>query len=103
MSGVSLSQQPFESQDYNDGEIYRLVPGSQLWVALTQEVWLNCSQEIRNYYVDRLLARHHFSGTIVSKTRQQVELTYIPLGDVPTQPGPVEIIAVSLANMHRFY
>lgn len=103
MSKVSLSQLPFEAADFSDGEIYRLVPGSPLWEALISEVWVNCSEETRNYFVTRLQSSHHFSGTIVSKTRHQIELTFIPHGDVAMQPGPVEIIAISLLNMHRFF
>ena len=98
-----MSQLPFDSSDYEDGEIHRLIPGSPLWVALTTEPWLNCSPTTREYYIDRLHASHRFSGTVLSKSRQQVELTYIPHGDPPMTSGPMELISISLANMRDVY
>ena len=97
-----MSQAPFDSIDYNDGEIKRLVPGSLIWQALVSETWLNCSDEIRRYFVDRLQASHRFSGIVVSRTRRQIELTYIPHGDLPNSSGPLELIAISLQDFHRF-
>ena len=98
-----MSQLPFDSIDYDDGEIHRLVPGSPLWNALLTEPWLNCSPATREYFISRLQSCHRFSGTVLSKTRQQVELTYIPHGDPPMTSGPMELIAISLADLHRFY
>lgn len=98
-----MSQLPFDSHDFEDGEIKRLVPGSPLWVALVTEPWLNCSESTRNYYIARLNSSHRFSGTVLSRSRQQLELTYIPFGDPPMLTGPLELIAISLADLHRFY
>ena len=103
MSRVSMSQRPFGGSDYEDGEIHRWIPGSPLWLAPTTEPWLNCSPATRDYFVDRLHASHRFSGTVLSRVRQQVELTYIPHGDPPMTSGPMKLIAISLANLHRFF
>ena len=98
-----MSQLPFDSSDYEDGQVHPLVPGSPLWEALMSEPWLNCSKDTRDYYIARLYLDHKFSGTIISKSRQQIELTYVPFGDPPMTIGPMELISISLPNLHRFY
>ena len=97
-----MSQSAFTDRDYSDGEIYPLQPGSALWHALTSETWINCSPSTRDYYVSLLLAPHYFSGTILSTSRHQVELTIIPFVNGSSDPGDVCAISVSLVNSHRF-
>ena len=98
----SMSQLPLSENDYTDGEIYKLQPGSPIWNALFQEDWLNCSVETKNYFLDRLNQPHHFSGTVVSVTRSQIELTYIPRNAVTGGSGNMEIISITLSDVTRF-
>ena len=94
-----MSQTPFDAEDYDDGEIMKLVEGSPMWDCLMTQPWLNCSAETRNFYLTCLKADHYFSGTVVSRSRKQVELTFIPNG-INSGPGPVQIIAISLDGMN---
>ena len=98
----SMSQLPLSENEYTDGEIYKLQPGSAIWEALFQENWQNCSDEIKNYFLDRLQQPHHFSGTVVSVVRSQIELTYIPLNKMTGGGGDIEIISITLTDVARF-
>ena len=100
MNRVSMSQEPFESQDYDCGEVIKLAEGSPMWNCLMTKPWLNCSEETREYFITCLKADHYFSGTIISRSRKQVELTYVPHGETGG-PGPLRIIAISLDGMGR--
>ena len=103
MAGLpTLSQGAFSSGDYDDGEIKRLVVGSPLWVALMNELWLNCSSETQTYYRQLMIKPSYFIGTITSVPRRQVELTIVPLQSDLKSPGNLEQIAISLDNIHRF-
>ena len=100
MNRVSMSQTPFDAEDYDCGEIIKLVEGSPMWDSLMTKPWLNCSEETRNFYVTSLKSAHYFSGTIISYTRKQVELTYVPFG-VAGGPGALKIIAISLDGVNQ--
>ena len=102
MNRLSLSQEPFSDSDFSDGEIYRLVPGSIQWTALTTETWLNCSPDTRDHFVRLLLAPHYFAGTMLSLTRRQLELTVIPFANESSEPGNIQVISITLNNFHRF-
>ena len=102
MNRLSLSQEPFSDSEYSDGEIYRLIPGSVQWIALTTETWLNCSPSTRDHFVRLLLAPHYFAGTVLSLTRQQLELTIIPFANGSSGPGDIQVISITLDNFHRF-
>ena len=98
---VSMSQQPLTDQDYTDGEIKKLVPGSAMWEALFTEDWLNCSLETKTYYLDRLSQKHYFSGCVISLVRGQVELTYVPLNPATNGPGEIKIISITLSDVQH--
>ena len=76
--------------------------GTPLWIALHEELWLNCSKETRDEYLAKMAAPTYFLGTIISMSRKQVELTVIPLNPLTNGPGNIDIIAISLDNMARF-
>ena len=95
-----MSQEPFDAADYECGEIMKLVEGSPMWNCLMTQPWLNCSEETRNYFISCLKSEHYFSGTIVSHSRKQVELTFVPIGALGG-PGPLRIIAISLDGVSR--
>lgn len=97
-----MSQLPFSCGDYSDGEIHKLEPSSRLWRALFEENWRNCDDSTKQYYLDRLNQPHHFSGTVISIKRSQIELTYIPRNELTGGAGNMEIIAITLENVARF-
>ena len=97
-----MSQSPLSEQDYTDGEIHKLIPGSPIWQALHSEDWWNCGPETKMYYLDRLAQEYYFAGYIVSLVRGQVELTYIPFNLTTGGPGKVQMIAITLSNVRRF-
>ena len=98
----NLSQRPFSDGDYADGEIRPLEKGTPLWNALQSELWLNCSEETRQEYLNKLASPTYFVGTLVSKTRGQVELTIISLNSTNDGPGAISLLAISLDNVSRF-
>ena len=99
---VSLSQAPFTTGDYTDGQIHPLQVGSILWTALHSESWIDCDSDTRNYYLSRLGETNHFIGYVVSLKRGQVELTVIPRDMTTAGPGNLEMIAVTLDDVARF-
>lgn len=99
---MSMSQLPLSDDDYSDGEVYRLQPNGPIWRALFQENWLNCSIETKNYFLDRLRQPHHFSGTVISLPRSQIELTYVPINEITGGGGDIQIISITLPNVSRF-
>ena len=99
---MSMSQLPLSDNDYSDGEIYRLQPNSSIWRALFEEDWLNCSIETKNYFLDRLRQPHHFSGTVISLVRSQIELTYVPINEATGGSGDIQIISITLPDVSRF-
>ena len=44
---VSMSQSSFGDNDYDDGEVKKLIVGSTIWNALHEDIWLNCSPSTR--------------------------------------------------------
>ena len=98
----TLSQDPFTSEDFTDGEIHKLIPGSPIWQALHHEPWINCTAQTRQYYLDRLQQPHHFSGTVISVTRSQIELTYIPTNPLTGEAGDLEMVCITMSNVARF-
>ena len=102
MASRSLSQLPFGSGDYDDGEILPLVPDSPVWIALHAEVWMNVSPIRRSYLLYRLDQPHYFSGYIVSTRRGQIELTFVPFDQDGVSPGRIEILSITLPTVRRF-
>ena len=102
MTYVSMSQTPFDSTDYTDGEIRPIRVNSPIWVALHNEPWANVSFARRNHFLQCLDRPHYFAGYIVSVRRGQIELTYIPFGPDGTSPGNLEMITVTLRAVSRF-
>ena len=98
----TMSHEPFSSDDFTDGEIHRLIPGSQIWHALFHEHWQNCTHQTKQYYLDRLQQPHHFSGIVVSVVRSQIELTYIPTNHFTGGAGDLMIVCITLNNVNRF-
>ena len=68
----------FGDGDYDDGEIYRLEPGTVLDQAIRNEQWLNYPDETRRKWL-RLMNSSSvvFLGTVVSRPRRQIELTIV--------------------------
>ena len=104
MSRLSLSTQPLEGDDFEDGEIYSLELPSRsiLRQAIQNEMWLNMALETRQYWLDLMSsARVRFVGTVVSHARRQVEITIVFSEDHPLFGGMVAF-CVSLVAFHRF-
>ena len=64
--------------EYDDGQIYQLVPGSLLDSAIRREPWLNMTDASRRRWI-RLMNNPNtvFVGTVLSEPRRQIELTII--------------------------
>ena len=97
----SYSQLPFGTGDYNDGEIHPLLVGSTLWQALVNELWLNWSLSQQDMWKWRLQQPLKFVGTVLSHTRQQIEITMVYQDNTGISSG-MDTVTVTLANFSRF-
>ena len=97
----SYSQLPLDTGDYDDGEVYPLLPNSTLWHALMDELWLNWSLEQQNLWKWKLQQPSRFVGTVLSRNRQQVEITLIYQDNTGNATG-MDTVTVTLANFQRF-
>ena len=97
----SYSQLPFGTGDYDDGEIQPLVTGSILWRALIHEPWLNWSLPAQNLWKWRLQQPLKFMGTVLSNSRQQIEITLVYQDGTGCSSG-MDTVTVTLANFARF-
>ena len=98
-----LRVDPFGDGDYDDGEVYRLVPGSILDVALRTEQWPNHSVRSRRNWI-RLMDNAHtiFVGTVLSAPRHQLELVVVlELNDAPNRRWMTETV-ITLNHFERF-
>ena len=99
----SLRTDPFGSDDYEDGEWYRLIRGSRLDVALRSESWVNHSERSRRNWI-RLMNNVNatFVGTIISSSRRQLQLMVVlELTEGPNRKWMAETV-VSLNHFDRF-
>ena len=99
---ISMSQAPLDSEDFSDGQIHPLIAGSELWLAITTETWLNCSEATRQRILQAMLVPHNFVGTIISSSRRQVELTVVIKDPETKQSLDMHQLCLTLANFHRF-
>ena len=99
---VSMSQNPLESNEFEDGQIHPLRPGSALWLAITTETWLNCSEMTRQRILQDMLVPTNFVGTILSASRRQVELTVIMKDPATKQSLGMHQLCITLSDFYRF-
>ena len=92
------------NNDYEDGQIYQLIPGSILDQAIRNEPWLNMTDHNRRRWL-RLINGNNvaFVGTVISARRRQVELSVMIVVD-PNQPNNRWCVQtmITLADFDRF-
>ena len=100
---ASLRNDAFSAQDYDDGEIYRLIPGSTLDVALRNERWINHSERSRRNWI-RLMNNGNivFVGTIISAPRRQLQLVVILQMDDGSNRRWMTETVITLDEFDRF-
>ena len=65
-------------EDYDDGQIHELVPGSLLDNAIRNEPWLNHSDRYRRRWLHLMNSRPVvFIGTVMSRPRRLFEVTVV--------------------------
>ena len=103
MAGVqSMSLQELTGNQYDDGEIYPLDITSPLGQALLLEQWLNLPSSHQAYWISEMYSpRVKFVGTVLSRVRQQVELTYVYRDSIGNTGHRVSF-CVSLPDFSRF-
>lgn len=75
---VSMSQSSFGDDDYDDGEVKKLVVGSTIWNALHEDIWLNCSPSTRQdrknvlWYLFMSSCSKYVAGGMSSITHDQL-------------------------------
>ena len=98
----STSQLPLKEDEYGSGEIVALTRTPILTRALFNERWLNISEETQEYWLSVIRSGSlRFVGTILSETRQQVELTLIYPESSPQAETYIHF-CVSLPDFRRF-
>lgn len=98
----SMSIRRLSDNQYDDGELYRLDLSNPLGQALLAERWLNMPLNHQTYWLSELYSpRIKFVGTVLSRVRKQVELTYI-YHDRIGNTGHQVSFCVSLPNFSRF-
>ena len=92
------------NNEYDDGQIYRLVPGSTLDQAIRNERWLNMTDASRRRWL-RLIngPSTTFVGTVLSPQRRQIELSVMIIVD-PNRPDNRWCVQtmITLENFDRF-
>ena len=102
MSGPCYDISSLKTGEYDFGEVVRLNPDSVLGAALISEPWLNWSSGAQRQWKSIMISPEiHFVGTVLSVTRQQVEVTIISRQHVPNMGLHAEF-CVTLANFQRF-
>ena len=102
MSEPCYDVSSLKTGEYEFGEVIRLNPNSVLGTALLSEPWLNWSSEAQRRWKSIMrLPEIRFVGTVLSATRQQVEVTIISHQHVPTMGLHAEF-CVTLADFQRF-
>ena len=94
---------PLSNNDYSDGEIYPLVPGSILDRAIRTEPWLNKNDAQRRRWL-RLMNNPDtvFVGTVISEPRRQIELTIVLNTNNGVERRWMTNVMVTLDNFDRF-
>ena len=100
----SLRTRPLQESEYCDGEVYDInEPNRQeLKQAIMTEIWMNVSSESRHYWllmIESDLVR--FVGTVVSRTRCQIELTLV-FKRRHSVHGSMHSFCITLSDFRRF-
>ena len=101
----SMSTEPLSSGEYSDGEIYSLWAPERviLMHAILTEPWLNMSAETRKNWLILIQSPYvRFVGTVLSRARQQVEITIVFHQPHPVH-GCITELCVSLIEFQRFH
>lgn len=102
MGVASMSLERLSDDQYDDGELYRLDIASPLGQALLSERWLNLPLNQQLYWLSEVYSpRVKFVGTVLSRVRAQVELTFIYRDSIGNTGHQVSF-CVSLPNFQRF-
>ena len=100
----SLSTRELSAGEYHDGELHCLHATSRtvLKTALLGEPWLNVSDDTRNHWLALMRSPSvRFVGTVISRPRQQVEVSVVFSQPHPVYGG-VGSICVTLSHFSRF-
>ena len=99
-----MSPRPLSGADYHDGEIYdwNLPSRAILRDALLNEHWANMSECSRLHWLGIINSSSvRFVGTVISRTRLQVEITIVFDRPHPVYDDMVAFCVTPLA-FHRF-
>ena len=98
-----MSQDELGDDEYEDGELYVLSLATPLGRAITSERWLNVDQTVQAFWLNEMASpRVKFIGTVLSRVRQQVELSIIYY-DGAGNTGQKRSFCISLADFGRFF
>ena len=105
MTVPCLSTRALGDNDYVDGQIYDLfaVTRSVLKDAILGEQWINMSWETRQQWISLMFSPTvRFVGTVVSRSRQQVEVSVMFRTWHPVHGAMVSFV-LTLGDFHRFH
>ena len=100
----SLSTRRLGDNEYHDGELHDLHSEDRaiLKHALLYEPWVNVSEETKTYWLNLIYsANTRFVGTVISRPRQQIEVSVIFSRPHPVHGG-MGSICVTLSHFARF-
>ena len=100
----SLSTRDLSDGEYHDGELHCLHSADRVVLkhALLWEPWLNVSDDTRNHWLALMHSSNaRFVGTIISRPRQQIEISVVFAQPHPVYGG-VGTICVTLSQFSRF-
>ena len=98
----SMSKECLQDGDYEDGEIYKVMVGTPMWQAVFQEKWENFTIDEQQQMVARLRQPTYYLGTIVSRSRLQIEVTCITLNTTTGGPHETFSFCITVSDFHRF-
>ena len=88
--------------EYEDGEVYPISLTNALGQAITTERWLNMDQSRQAFWLAEMSSsRVKFVGTVLSRVRQQCELTIVYYDSVGNTGHKISF-CISLENFGRF-
>ena len=97
-----MSKERLQDGDYEDGELNKVMVGTPMWHALFQEKWENFTIDEQRRMVARLRQPTYYVGTIVSRSRLQIEVTCITLNTSTGGPKETFTFCITVSDFNRF-